>query len=284
MKINLEINTEVAQDLIAAEALFRSLTSTNEKATQAENKNMVDESYSAIVEENELLKKKLKELENAKVSLGQIKDNEENINVNNDKIAELEKEVEFHKARSKENWNELKILKETLSTITKEKNELQLSLANIELENQVPAINDEELKAVQEEVALLKEKNEKLKIANEKLLKDTEFHKTRSKENWNELKTIKAQLEEMKKNENSKSVNEDEVAKLRNELAQLKTESENNINELKVANDKLENELDVYRDIDMSDYEELKIIRDAIKNTEKGKAFWNNVESTVRNR
>lgn len=163
-------------------------------------------------------------------------------------IAKLQDDVEFHKGRSDKNWEELKQLRSTIDGLNVEKSKNLKKIAELE--------------------------------------KDVEFHKGRSDKNWEELKKLKTKLKELE-NVEVDSSNSEEIEKLKAEWFQTKSEYENTIGELKLVNDKLENELNLckskFTDEELKEYDNLKKIRDVICDKEKGRELWENVENNIKN-
>lgn len=270
------------------------------------------EDKSNLKKEKESLLSKITNLETELTAIPSIPmQNEVSVNNESDILKEIEdykrkneeltKNVAFHETRSNKNFEEVKKLRGIIDGINFEKRNLEKNISSLqkeieELKNNSNVVNEEDLAELKE----LKEKVASFENTKEKLMKDVEFHKNRSKVNWEELKVLKNDKESLEKeNDNLRnkiedlSINSDnlnnkeEVEKLKSEIVQIKAEYESIISELRLTNDKIQNEIDLYKtkysDNVLKEYNHLKMIRDAICSHEKGASFWNNVEANIPN-
>ena len=295
---------------------FDSISSFNEadnmlKLENEELKELVKKLKSekkCLVDENKKLKSDIESLEteiNARpkeIDLGENEDVEkykEEIAKYKKEIEHLQKNVVFHKDRSDKNWEELKVLKPKIKEL--ENKVKKLEEENIPLKDNSSSESDmesllESIKVLEKEKVELSEKYKSLSEIRDKLMKDLDLYQGRSKENWEELKVLKPKLKslESKNSELENKIkdlestssninNKEEVDKLKTELFQMKSEYEDNISNLKLSNDKLQNEINLYKskysELDLSELNHLKSMKNAICGTEKGKAFWEAVES-----
>lgn len=261
---------------------------------------------------NEDLTKKISNLETELAATPMVpelnQENESNVSEKNNEIEEykkridsLTKDVAFHETRSNKNFEEVKKLRNLIDSCNAEKRNTEKKLITLqkEFDDFKANINISDL----EENSKLKEFEEKiisLENTKEKLLKDVEFHKNRSKTNWEEVKVLKGEIESLKQQKvdlnnkveelsvNSDNIgNKEEVDKLKLEMVQLKSEYESIISELRLTNDKVQNEINLYKtkysDSMITEFNHLKKVRDAICSYEKGASFWNNVENNIVN-
>lgn len=212
------------------------------------------------------------------------------------KIESLKKQVAFHEGRSNKNFDEVKKLRNVVDTISSEKRQIekQVELLKKELDN-IKVIPVEGLSNVNNEtINELESKINNLEKNKEKLLKEIDFQKNRNKTNWDEIKSLKQRIEDLEaeKNDlilNSKhsedANNKEDVDKLKIELVQLKSEYEGTISELRVTNDKIQNEINLYKtkysDEMIEELKYLKAMKKAICSYNKGATFWNNIESNI---
>lgn len=216
------------------------------------------------------------------------------------KIEALTKQVAFHEGRSNKNFEEVKKLRNVVDNMSSEKRNMEKQVAS--LTKELDAVKSNPVENISEvsndKIAELENKIKQLEHTKEKLSKEVEFQKTRNKNNWDEIKSLKHTIEslEVEKKDlevkiqevNIKSVdvnNKEDVDKLKIELVQLKSEYEGTISELRVTNDKIQNELNLYK----TQYSEemikelnyFKEIKKAICAYEKGASFWNSVEANI---
>lgn len=219
------------------------------------------------------------------------------------KIDSLSKKIEFHEGRSNKNFEEVKRLRTLVDNVSVEKRNLEKKVNLLEKENEdlkelQISDNSDEINKLSSENKSLLEDIEVLKRLNERLDKDVEFQKNRSKTNWEELKTLKAEHENLLKEDeaNKKKIeelteklntggSEGDIEKLKMDFVQAKSDYENTISELRLSNDKLQNEINLYvtkfSDEDIAELQHLKKIKGLICANEKGAAFWNGVESKI---
>lgn len=247
---------------------------------------------------------KIKELKEEKKKLLAEKKEiiKENATLKN-KVKELETEIEgkpsedFDKQTNNKSWEEIKQLRAKLFNLQIENKKLEdensqlKTVANIPVINQNQEENNKTIEALQEELNNEKEKNKSL-------AKTSEYNKERSIKNWNDLKEANAKnkklteennnlKEEIKKitESNDININKDELEKTKLELFNIKSEYEGKISELKLSNDKLQNELNLcqanFSDEMLKELEHLRAIKNAICLTEQGQVFWKSVEYTV---
>lgn len=230
----------------------------------------------------------------------------ENVKELEAKIKQLEKDVTFHENRSNKNFEEVKRLRSTVDNISSEKRNLEkkVSLMEAEIETlknaDISGFDVEELDNLKKENESLTEKVNSFDKVKDKLNKEIEFQKNRSKTNWEDLKTIKASYESLEKEKNDleKKVEElkvnsdninykEDIEKFKSELIQAKSEYESVISELRLHNDKLQNEINLcktrFSDEDVQELAYLKKIKKAICGNERGASFWNGVEASITN-
>lgn len=228
------------------------------------------------------------------------------VSVYEDKIASLTKDVAFHEGRSNKNFEEVKRLRTTVDNMSSEKRDTDKRIIALEKEieslKEVSSVdvNSEELTKLVEENKVLKEKLDALESVKERLQKEVDFQKNRSKANWDEIKSLKVivdnlnseksaleqEIEELSVNSDNIN-NKEDVEKLKSDLIQVKSEYENTISELRLSNDKLQNEINLckakYSEEDLQELAHLKKVKQVICGNDKGASFWNNVESNISN-
>lgn len=216
------------------------------------------------------------------------------------KIEVLTKEVAFHEGRSNKNFDEVKKLRNVVDNISAEKRSFEKKVVLLEKELNEAKVNSAEGSSEQNEdkIAELEGKINHLENNKEKLLKEIDFQKNRNKNNWDEIKSLKHTVEslEAEKSElklkikelstNSENLNnKEDVDKLKTELVQIKSEYEGIISELRVANDKIQNEINLYKtkysEEMINEFNHLRTMKKAICSYDKGASFWSSVEANI---
>lgn len=219
------------------------------------------------------------------------------------KIEDLSKKIEFHEGRSNKNFEEVKRLRTLVDNVSFEKRNLEKKINLLEKENEdlkelSIEDNSEEIHKLKSENKELVEKIELLETLKEKLEKDVDFQKNRSKNNWEELKALKADHENLVKENNKNKIKVEELKeeiasnsskgdmeKLKVDFIQAKSDYENTISELRLSNDKLQNEINLYAskfsDTDLAELERFRKIKEWVCSSEDGATFWNRVESKL---
>lgn len=281
-----------------------------------EKESIVEENESLIKEKEFLLEEKTeafdkissleKELEESKQNVlesnKEYNENDiENIKKEYEiKIEELNKNVTFHENRSNKNFEEVKRLRTLIDSLNAEKKSLDKKITSLDkevenLKNSQIEYDVNELENLNSENKNLLEKISSLEQTKENLEKEVLFHKGRSKENWDKLKELKSSYESaIKDNEILKSkvkelvndkTNNSNSEKNKLDFIQAKNEYENTISELRLHNDKLQNELNLYSskysESTLEELEYLKAIKRYICRTEGGATFWSGVEANL---
>ena len=216
------------------------------------------------------------------------------------KIEFLTKEVAFHEGRSNKNFDEVKKLRNVVDNISAEKRSFEKKVVLLEKElDEIKSNSAESLSEVNnDKISELENKVSQLENNKEKLLKEIDFQKNRNKNNWDEIKSLKHTVEsleseksglELKIKELSTNAdnlnNKEDIDKLKIELVQLKSEYEGIISELRVTNDKIQNEINLYKtkysEEMIDEYNHLKTMKKAICSYDKGASFWSNVEANI---
>lgn len=216
------------------------------------------------------------------------------------KIEVLTKEVAFHEGRSNKNFDEIKKLRTTVDNISSEKRsfEKKVVLLEKELSEVKASAVDGFSEKNQDKIAELESTINHLTNNKEKLLKEIDFQKNRNKSNWDEIKSLKRTVESLE-NENGELKlkikelstnaenlnNKEDVDKLKAELVQLKSEYEGIISELRVTNDKIQNEINLYKtkysEEMINEFNHLRTMKKAICSYDKGASFWSSVEANI---
>lgn len=226
---------------------------------------------SSVREENESLKESKNDID---LSSYIEKDTHKRI------VDNLNKEIELHKGRSDKNFQKNKDLRVSIDNLSREKKELEAKIQDLEnnSSNSVEDIED-------------------LKCTIEKLNEEVEFHKNRSDKNFqnlnstrDELKKLKQEFQELseKLKENNNNQSNIDIEEMKADFLEQKTRYETQISELKLICDKTKNELTLIRsktnDEDSKELDELRYIKKTICSNERGKVFWNGIESQVKSK
>lgn len=195
-------------------------------------------------------------------------------------VRDLNKEVEYHKGRSEKNFQKNKDLRTSIDVLAKEKKELE---SKLQIAENSSSHSNEDI--------------EDLNCTISKLKEDVEYHKGRSDRNFqnlnqvkDEIKLLKKENQELSEKLKEKSLNDSniDIEGLKADFAEQKSKYESQISELKLACDKTENELayirSKYNEEDSNELNELRYIKKTICSNERGRAFWNGIESQVQSK
>lgn len=116
------------------------------------------------------------------------------------KIVKLEKDIAFHKGRSKNNFEEMRRLRTVIDVKIDENRCLERRI--IELQEEIKIYKDKgfivnpiKVRELREKLETFEKDSEKFERTKEKLNKEIEFQKNRGRSNWDELNSLRAKMD-----------------------------------------------------------------------------------------